>query len=103
MWVESPHRERQPSAKSWGYGAKPPLPGAAQHSLLTAQPEYSVFRLLPGETERLRQKLLPPSEVGRPLIMHCIARALDKSTHYSTVSSLAFAQSGPHQMTPGLL
>src|SRR5215469_1889067 len=27
MWVESPHRERQPSAKSWGYGGKAPVAG----------------------------------------------------------------------------
>src|SRR5215469_12054461 len=25
MWVESPHRERQQSAKSWGYGGKAPV------------------------------------------------------------------------------
>jgi hypothetical protein len=27
MWVESPHRERQQSAKSWGYGGKAPVAG----------------------------------------------------------------------------
>ena len=63
-----------------GAGAKPPPPGTAQYSLPITQPERSVFRLLCSETDRrARHQPLPPSEAGRPLIMHWFKNIYHKS------------------------
>src|SRR5215469_10982545 len=43
MWVESPHRERQQSAKSWGYGGKAPVAG--HHPALSAHCTAGILSL----------------------------------------------------------
>src|SRR5215469_9838074 len=43
MWVEFPHRERQQSAKSWGYGGKAPVAG--HHPALSAHCTAGILSL----------------------------------------------------------